>query len=271
VTCDRARDGARLRDVVAAEWLKLRTLRSTWILLFVAVVAVVGLGYVGAVSRAGSWPNLSMAGRAAYNPFRDAFDRDEWGIAALCAGLLGALTLGGEYASGQIRATFTSVPARGRVIGAKAIVVGTVTATAGLLSALAVFGATQSVMAARHAGISLGYPGSLRAIAASTLLLPVCGLTGLCLGALIRHTAGTVVAICVVLALLPALFKPNANRTSATIANLLPLNAWSGLVPGTAAQHTTHPPSLTAAGLALTGWLVVAATLTGWVVTRRDV
>ena len=48
---------------------------------------------------------------------------------------LGALFITAEYRRGMIRTTFAASPHRGRVLAAKAIVIGTVTFVAGLVGA----------------------------------------------------------------------------------------------------------------------------------------
>ncbi|MFF1411247.1 hypothetical protein ACFVX6_15895 [Streptomyces sp. NPDC058289] len=87
------------------------------------------------------------------------------------------------------------------------------------------FGVTQAILQDHH-GMSLGDPGALRAVAASALLAPLCALTGMALGALIRHAAGTVVAVVGILLMLPPLFWGETYRWVKEIGNAMPLTAW---------------------------------------------
>jgi len=122
-------------------------------------------------------------------------------------------------------------------MAAKVIVAATATAALGLVCALGSFGVSQAIMSGRHAGLSFGSPGSLCAVTASALLLPACALTGMCAGALIRQTAGTVVATITILILVPPLVRAGNSREVGYVVNVLPLNGWTGLIPGSAAQY----------------------------------
>ena len=46
---------ARARDLLAAEWIKLRSVRSTYLTLLFAAVAAVGVGYLVTRSQATQW------------------------------------------------------------------------------------------------------------------------------------------------------------------------------------------------------------------------
>lgn len=87
---------------VQAEWIKFRTLRSSWLTLGLAVALMVIVGVViGNVSA----------------PIRGYLG------AQLVVGVLGVLLVTGEYGTGMIRSTFAVVPRRPHVMGAKAAVI----------------------------------------------------------------------------------------------------------------------------------------------------
>jgi ABC-type transport system involved in multi-copper enzyme maturation permease subunit len=235
-------------------------------------VVTIGPAFIESEHRYQEWPNLTARGLAAFDPFSDPFNRDAWALAALLVALAGALMIAGEYSSGLIRTTFSAVPARRNVMAAKVIVAVAVTAALGLVCALGSFDVSQAIMSGRHVGLSLGSPGSFRAVAASALLLPACALTGMCAGALIRQTAGTVVATIASLILVPSLVRAGSSREVAYVVNVLPLNAWTGLTPGSAAQYNiSFPPSVTAAWVSLVAWLLACTAITVTAVARRDV
>jgi hypothetical protein len=262
---------ARLGDLLAAEWIKLWSLRSTWILLALCPAGTLGTAFAGSERQYQQWPRLAAHLRAAFDPFYDPFGRDAWALAALLAGLAGALMITGEYSSGLIRTTFSAVPARRRVMAAKVLLTTAVMAFFGAACALGSFSMSQAIMSGRHAGLSLDAPGALRAVAASALLLPACALIGMCAGALIRHTAGTVVTTITVLILVPSLIKPGTSRGLAAVVNVLPLNAWTGLIPGIAEKYNIiYPPSVTGAWISLGIWLLAATAIADLVVAHRD-
>ena len=72
-------------------------------------------------------------------------------------------------------------------MAAKICVVVTVTSLAGAAVSALSFFSTQSMLASRHVGLSIGSPGALRAVAAFALIAPVSALVGMALAAVIRH------------------------------------------------------------------------------------
>ncbi len=113
-------------------------------------------------------------------------------IGQLVIAVLGALTITSEYSTGMIRTSLTSMPRRGTVYAAKALVFGAVALVAGLVTSFASFFAGQALLAGVHASASLSQPGVLRAVIGGGLFLAVCGLLSFGLGAMFRHTAGAV-------------------------------------------------------------------------------
>ncbi len=107
-----------------------------------------------------------------------------------------------EYRRGLIRITLTASPRRGRVLAAKAIVLGSVTFVAGLVAAAAgvIFGAQLS----RHHGTYV-FPASwateLRVIAGTAALLAVAAVLALALGTVLRRSAAAVTLVIVVIVL----------------------------------------------------------------------
>ena len=107
-----------------------------------------------------------------------------------------------EYRRGLIRITLTASPRRGRVLAAKAIVIGSVTFAAGLVAAAAavIFGAQLS----RHKGTYV-FPASwateLRVIAGTAALLAVAAVLALALGTVLRRSAAAVTLVIAVIVL----------------------------------------------------------------------
>jgi len=176
--------------VLHAEWIKLRSLRSTYLTLAVAVVLGAGLGFLDTSSVAHHWATMSAADRAAFDPVGDSFTGLVF--AQLAFGVLGVLTISSEYGTGMIRTTLTAVPRRGRLLAAKALVVGAVALVAGELFAFGTFLLGQVMLASAHLDVALTSPGVLRAVSSAGLYLGVVALVGCGAGALLRHTAGGV-------------------------------------------------------------------------------
>ncbi|MFJ8751661.1 ABC transporter permease subunit [Streptomyces sp. NPDC102441] len=221
---------ARFRDLVAAEWIKHRSLRSTWIAYGATALAVVGFNAGVAYDTYSHWvPGDRVSFVRDGISLQEAFTSNAAVLMALALSAIGALVIVGEYSTGTNRMTFAAVPARRSVMAAKAVVVTVVTTVFGTVVAGVSFAVTQAVLDLRDAGVSIGDPGAFRVVLASALLAPVCGLAGLALGAVIRHTASTMVTSVVVLLVLP-LFLADGRHWSAVAGHALPYRAWLRLV-----------------------------------------
>ncbi|MCX5436309.1 MULTISPECIES: ABC transporter permease [unclassified Streptomyces] len=263
---------ARFPDLVAAEWIKVRSLRSTpWVIVLVTLV-VTGVAAARALADYNNFPSYDALTRRDH-PFSlgDAFPAEAYLTLMLAAVAVGAIATVSEYGSGLIRTTTVAVPARGAVVLAKAVVQAVLWAVVGALVALCSFLVSQAILEGRDAAIPISDPDALRAFAASALLGPVCALVGLGLGVLIRHSATTVVAGSFVLLLLPVFFS-SRKPLSAAFANAMVRNAWQRLAqiygtPAEAYNGATVAGSWTVYVL----WPLVALALALVVVRRRDV
>ncbi|MFD7201909.1 ABC transporter permease [Streptomyces sp. NPDC059893] len=263
---------ARFPDLVAAEWIKVRSLRSTpWVIVLVTLV-VTGVAAARALADYNNFPSYDALTQRDH-PFSlgDAFPAEAYLTLMLAAVAVGAIATVSEYGSGLIRTTTVAVPARGAVVLAKAVVQAVLWTVVGALVALCSFLVSQAILGGRDAAIPISDPDALRAFAASALLGPVCALVGLGLGVLIRHSATTVVAGSFVLLLLPVFFS-SRKPLSADFANAMVRNAWQRLAqiygtPAEAYNGATVAGSWTVYAL----WPLVALVLALVVVRRRDV
>jgi ABC-2 type transport system permease protein len=196
---------ARARDALVSEWIKLRSVRSTYLTLLFAAVAAVGVGYLVTRSQATHWATMTAQDRAAFDPVSDSFTG--LGLAQLAFGVIGVLAISSEYATLAIRTTFAAVPRRRAVIAAKAAVVGALTLLAGQLIAFVTFFAGQQALSAGHLNVTLAHPWALRGVLAAGFYLAVMAWVGLGLGAVIRHTAGAITAMIGVVFLLPHIIQ----------------------------------------------------------------
>ncbi|WP_369394222.1 ABC transporter permease [Streptomyces sp. CG1] len=268
-----SRAPARFADLIAAEWIKTRSLRSTW-----WTIALTGLFVIGsaAVSALADHRNLASAGTnmrgpTGFLPF-DAFPQAGYLTLMLVAGGAGAITVVSEYSSGLIRTTTVAVPARGAVVLAKATVTAALWTAVGTAVATASFLVSQAILNGQHAGVPLTHSGVPRALVASALLAPVCALTGLGLGALIRHSAATMATCAFTLLMLPTVFS-QSKRWSADIGHAMVVTAWKRLVqnwqpdPGSRMFAATVSGSWTVYAL----WPLIAVAVAVLVVRNRDV
>jgi ABC-2 type transport system permease protein len=224
--------GYRFRHLARMEWIKLRSLRSAWLTLAVAVAASAGAAL--AIGSSSTTSGSRFVGNTLVGVL----------ISVLLIGVVGVLVMTSEYSSGTIRATLAAAPRRLRVLAAKAAVVGAVALIVGEAAAFLSFFA--GCVALRHGltAPALSQPGVLRAIVLTGASLSLIGLLGLGLGAIIRHTAAAVTVVVAIvcvggpfnLAIRPYLpIYIISHSLSATTPLCRPgaascwLSAWSGL------------------------------------------
>jgi ABC-2 type transport system permease protein len=255
--------------VLASEWLKLRSVRSTyWILAVVA--AFVLLDVLLAWYSAGYWDGATPQARQhfALTPPAPVVG---W-IVQLLLAVLGVLAITSEYATGTIRASIAAVPRRRRLLAAKAAVVGAfalVTAQAALFAA---FFVSHGIIGARPmrfwtAPVSAEVPVLLSWGLSATMF----ALVGLGLGAVLRSTAAAIVAVVVLWYVLPivALHLPAPVGGWASALMLVNLAPQLSGAPELSAGHDTllSPP---AAFAAIAAYAMVALGGAAASIGRRD-
>jgi ABC-type transport system involved in multi-copper enzyme maturation permease subunit len=280
----RVRDLApRFRDLCRMEWIKVRSLRSTWAVLFVATAVTIFINLNGVhsdlhyIDYDRTHPLLFRAGRPAppfaYDPLARSLSDVSVRFMMLGAAAIGALTMFGEFSTGQIRTTFAAVPRREGVVLAKVTVLAAVTTLTALVAAMASFLGGQSMLASRHLGISVFDPNAKRAIAAYVLVVPVSALIGMLFGALIRNATASIVAVVAFLFLLPAFFSGDRYRWVRETGKLFPSEAefrltWYDKGPG---ELGKWPQSVHGAWVVLFGWILVSVAVALYIVRKRDV
>ena len=166
----------RFADAARMEWIKLRSLRSTWWTLAVTIAAAAGIAVAVGVNTEDAAADLTNNALAGIS------------VGLLLTGILGVLTATAEHSSGTIRPTLAAIPNRPLVVAAKAAVFGAVALAAGEAAALVSFFAGRAALPAGIAGPALGQPGVLRAVVLGGAGYCLIGLLGLGLGVVVRHT-----------------------------------------------------------------------------------
>jgi ABC-type transport system involved in multi-copper enzyme maturation permease subunit len=160
-----------------------------------------------------------------------------------------------EYRRGLIRTTLTASPRRGRVLAAKAIVIGSVAFVAGLAAAAAtlIFGAR--IARARGSYVfPVSWPTELRVVVGTAALIAVGAVLALALGTVLRRSAAAV-ALVIVVIVLPYILG---------VASILPVSASDWLLRITPAaafaiqQATPQYPQVTAVYSPSSGYFPLA-------------
>jgi ABC-2 type transport system permease protein len=191
----RAGFGGALRS----EFTKIRSVRSTYWTLLTLALACAGIGALfswGEAQHVASLAGTRGGADVAAHAHAQAVATSLFGllIGQPVIVVLGALTITSEYSTGMISSSLTTMPRRGTIFAAKAIVFGAVALVVGLITSFGSFLAGQAILSTQHIGASLGQPGVMRAVIGGGLFLTVCGLLSFGIGAVLRHTAGAITA-----------------------------------------------------------------------------
>ena len=238
------------RSATISEWVKLSTLRSTWLTLASAVLGTVAVGSLASWAINAHWASLHPGERATFSPITQSLTGVY--LAQLAIGVLGVLVISGEYATGMIRATFAAVPRRLPVLLAKLVVFAVLTFVATALAAFAAFFLGQALLGAHATTITA--PHALRAVFGVALYLTVVGALALGLGFVVRSTAGGIAAVFGILLVLPAIAHVLPASWQSNLLPYLPSNAGGAL-------FTMHPDPDTLAPW--TGFAVMCAWAAG--------
>ena len=254
-------------DVIRSEWLKLRSVRSTYWTMAVVFVAMVGFGALLSFASVATWDQLTAEQQAAspVNGTTTALSGALFGQLAMV--VIGVLTITSEYSTGGIRSTLVAVPRRNRVVVAKAVVVGLLALVVGLLSSFVAFFAGQAILATKNFDAGIGDPNVARAIAGTGLYLAGSRF-GLGVGLVIRSSGGGITLAIASLFVLPPLALLIPGSAGDEIQKFLPSNA------GQAITDTVTAPDRLGAWvgyLVFTLWWVVLLVVGSWLLRRRDI
>jgi ABC-2 type transport system permease protein len=249
------------RRVVASEWIKFRTLRSTWAVFGAALVGMVVLALLVAYNTRHLTPNIQANDADASGPLQGYY------LGQLLIGSLGVLFISGEYSTGMIRSTLAAVPKRIPVLWAKLIVFLTVTAVPLIVASVVGFVAAEGVISHYRTGYSLSDPGVARVVIGTGVYLTLVGLIGGALAWIIRSTPGALVAYIGVLLILPVLFGDVLGNWGKDVAQFLPSQAGATFITSIRVTHTLSPW----VGLVvLVAWVAVGLAAATVVLRRRD-
>jgi hypothetical protein len=245
--------GYGFRHAARMEWIKLRSLRSTTWVLAAGVAVTIALG--------------TVAGLNTRNPDGDPTSNIMSGIifGQLVFGVLGVLVMSSEYSSGMIRSTLAAVPRRPLVLGAKAAVYGGVALAAGEIATFGSFLAGTAALRASVPHPSLADPTVLRAVAMTGAYLALVALTGLGLGAIVRHSAAAVATLVGGLFVLPLIIGAGSHGAGRFLPELIAANSLSAVKP---IPVFTLSPWVELGIVAL--YAVIALGAGCWLLVRRD-
>lgn len=244
-----------------SEYVKLTTVRGTWWSVAIVAAITIGIAFIATSSMSGPVENMVMAVVAPVQ------------FTMMLAGILGVISVTGEYSTGMVRSTFTANPVRGSVLAAKATVLGAFMFVVSLI----IFGVTAAaispVASAKDMALDWTDPSkTILPILAASATMALFALLGVGLGFLLRSGAGAISVTVGILFVLPII----VGMLGMWLHDVEWITGLGNYLPAAATQNVILPFD----GAALTvpeSWAALAAWPAGallgaWAVVRgRDV
>jgi ABC-type transport system involved in multi-copper enzyme maturation permease subunit len=259
-------DFALLRDVLASEWTKLRSVRSTVWTVLVAILLGIGLGTAISAANAHAYNQMSLTDKLTFDP--TAISLSGLFFAQLAMGVMAILAMSAEYSTGTIRTSLAAVPQRGYLLAAKAIIVLFSGLIVGEIIAFSSFELGQLIFARHHLNTTLSDPGVLRAVVGGGAYLAGLALLAVGLAAIIRHTAAAITTLVGVVFILPGVAGLLPAVWRHDLVRYLPAES-GGAIAAVIRTSDSLPPW---GGLAVfAGWVALTLGIAWFILTRRDV
>ena len=248
---------------IRSEWIKLRTLRSTWVTAVITLFMTTGIGTLATV----------ISSKPEY------FGSNSWKTAIIgttlgqvVVAVLGALVITGEYSSGQIRSSLAAVPHRWRLFWAKSLSIALWSFLAGAFSVLLTW-----VISAPFMGDKAPSFGDARVwglVWGSGLGFATISLMALGLGFLMRSTAGATTVVLTLLFVIdiPLQIAGSQWHWAEVLSRHTPLVTSPALADpfNIAQRYSEGAPTHTMAIVTFVIWAVVPL-LAGWITfSKRD-
>lgn len=247
-------------NVLRSEWVKLRSVRSTWWSLGTALLLTIGFGLIACFA--------AKSGHAR-GDLNDPAGRSLVGanLALLAFGVLGVLFVAGEYTTGMIRSSMMAVPKRLPVLWGKAIVFAFVSFVVALILVLVAFFGGQAILGS-SLNTSFSAPGVPREVLGTALYIMLSGVFALALGAIVRNSAAAITGFVAILFVIPVVGSLISSWVADHLVPYLPFQAGASFNSLTHSSNTLQPvPGL----LVFIAWTVLLLVVASVLMVKRDV
>lgn len=173
--------------LLAAEWIKIRSVRSTAWTVALTLALSVGLAYLFGSSFRAGFADMTAERQAQFDPLFATFYSLTIGQLALV--VLAVFVVTGEYSTGTIRASLAAAPKRGRFFAAKTVAGALVATGIALATVAGTFAAAQAGLGPHGTSIAAG--GALVAAFGACLYLLLIYLFATGLAMLLRSAIPT--------------------------------------------------------------------------------
>ena len=246
-----------LRRTAGAEWSRIWSVRSSWVLLAATALVTVGLGAVIG-SQAAQDPTGVSAGSTAWDGGRFTGMFALFGTVALAV-----VAAAADHGSGGIVPTMQWTPRRRVLLAARA---GTITLTT-TLAGLALVAAASTVVWTFVPDLGLPWGDGLDNLGDLAVVLGCGTLLGVGLALLLRSTAGALVSAIALLLVLPLLVAQLPFDWTTTLSAHLPGSGALFLIFG---EGPDDDMTTATARLTMLAWAVGGLLLGGWRLLRSD-
>jgi ABC-2 type transport system permease protein len=236
--------------LLRGEWIKFRSVRSTWVIVSIAIALALLIAGIAATSLDGDHPAEALAVSSTF-------------VLVLLL-VLGIQFIAQEYRFGTIRATFTAVPDRRRLLVAKTLFgtgVGLVTALLAVAGSLAV-----ATVVLNGDGRSIPLDARLaETITGYVLVAGISVILGIGVGAVTRNPALGITAVLLDMFVLESLVTVFVSED---LGSVLPFTASFAAIPENSGGSGLSPWFV--AVLVYGAWAVGLLVIGAVIVERRD-
>lgn len=253
-----------------AEWTKLRSVRSTWIVIALALLLCIGFSAATALISGLTHDDWNAEVAEAFDPVLSSNSGLLFGGILLVT--LGVTAVTSEYSTGMIRTTFMSNPRRTQVLAAKAAVVGLIGLAVTAITVPGMFLVSQPIFG--HYGLetaSITDGETFRTLLTIVLTQGlIYTLIPFAFGWLLRGTASAI-TVSLGFMWLPLMLGPILpDWVKQNVVAYLPdvaANSLAGFIESDAPQYLSQTPAI----IVIAAWLIGFILASALVLNRRDV
>ncbi|EFA22116.1 hypothetical protein BIFGAL_04392 [Bifidobacterium gallicum DSM 20093 = LMG 11596] len=276
--------GLTFGGALKSEFIKAKSLTSTWVLCIINVVILAGAAAFMAFAMTFALDGAQVESETFWTSVAAGVSN-----CIIVAAIYGVMSISSEFSTGSILTSLTAVPRRGLFYASKAVATFVIMFVCSLAGLVLATGITLALLARNgfDHNVFTG-PRPLVSILGGALILAVVAVLSQGMGALIRATVGAIIAVIGLFEILPSIVQllmiyPKTSAFGGTLMHLLPswcsdqflaaggTNVATSMNDLFLANVTVFTPSWGWAGVILLAWAAVFTALGVWRMLRSDI
>lgn len=261
--------------VIRSELIKLRSLRSNWILIITSILLFVGIAalstwafasFIDEISSAASTGDVpaEATGEGAFNYMASG----GWQLAVLLLSSLAVINISSEFVTGAARTTFAATPRRWPVYWAKALIVALLTYVLSVVGILASAGIVEVIAQQYGYGQDFSSDAFQKALWWTPFAVMIIALMSYGIAAILRNSVGPIMIVVAVVFVLPVALSVFQSDITQNIVKWLPTSLATVVMDQSMGQiDVEFVPAL----IALIAWAVVPLVAGAILTQRRDI